>query len=143
MDARAPSSQLAAALAVAAVCAVALGAALAAGAARAQASSEYLNLTAGAPLRPGVYGRIAVPGAAAPPALIFAQPVIANRVLVPADVHPVYLYVPPGQVRQWKRSCAQWRACNEPVLFVRVENSPSRWGRWRHLRDDGGLQQPD
>jgi hypothetical protein len=47
----------------------------------------------------------------------------------------VYLYVPPGQVRKWKQNCAKWSACDEPVLFVRVDDSPSRWGQWKQLRE--------
>ena len=28
-----------------------------------------------------------------------------------------------------------WSACDKPVLFVRMDASPSRWGRWRQLRE--------
>ena len=62
-------------------------------------------------------------------------PESAFEAIVPPDADPVYLYVPPGQVRKWKQNCARWKACAEPVLFVRVDNSPSQWGKWRHLRD--------
>ena len=77
--------------------------------------------------RPGLYGRIEVRGA--PPPLIFAQPVVAR----PSDAKrpPVYLYVPPGQVRRWAQHCAKWDACERPVYFVRVDDSPSRLGDWR------------
>ncbi len=100
--------------------------------------SPHVNLTAGGPLRPGVYGRIEVRGA--PPPLIYARPTVAGKVLVPADARPVFLYVPPGQVRRWQQHCARWSACDEPVLFVRMDESPSRWGRWRHLREQVALQ---
>ena len=89
----------------------------------------------GGSLRPGIYGRIAVRPKAPPPPVIYPQPVIASQDLVPASAQPVYLYVPPGQVRKWKKSCARWSACDEPVLFVRVDDSPSRWGKWRELRE--------
>lgn len=108
----------------------------------AQASADYRNVTAGGTLRPGVYGRIVVKGPVPPP-VIYPQPVIANEALVPAKVTPVYLYVPPGQVRKWKQHCAQWSACGQPVLFVRVDDSPSRWGKWRHLREQVALQERD
>jgi hypothetical protein len=99
-------------------------------------SAEYRNLTAGGALRPGVYGRIvAKKTAAAPLPVIYPQPVIASQALLPARVEPVYLYVPPGQVRKWKQNCARWSACDEPVLFVRMDDSPSRWGQWRQRRD--------
>jgi hypothetical protein len=102
----------------------------------AQAGSDYRNVTTGGSLRPGVYGRI-VPKrpAAAPPPVIYPQPVIASQALVPPGLEPAYLYVPPGQVRKWKQHCARWSACDEPVLFVRMDDSPSRWGQWRQRRD--------
>jgi hypothetical protein len=92
-------------------------------------------VAAGGPLRPGVYGRIAVRGSATPPKLIYGKPVVANDALVAARAQPVYLYVPPGQVRKWKQNCAKWSACDEPVLFVRIDESPSRWGQWRQRRE--------
>lgn len=92
----------------------------------------HRNLSADAPLRPGVYGRIAVRGA--PPPVVFEQPVIARRELGPVQAQPSYLYVPSGQVRKWAQHCAKWKACSEPVLFVRMEDNPGRWGQWRHLR---------
>jgi hypothetical protein len=104
-----------------------------AGGALAQAGGDHRNATTGAPLRPGVYGRILLKGPLAPP-VIYPRPVIASQSLVPAGVSPVYLYVPPGQVRKWKQHCARWSACDEPVLFVRMDDSPSRWGQWRQRR---------
>jgi len=116
---------------------------LAAAGAAAQSLADYRNVTTGGPLRPGVYGRIVLKGKAAPPPVIYPRPVIANQALVPAQVQPVYLYVPPGQVRKWKQNCAKWSACDQPVLFVRVADSPSRWGQWRHRRDQLALQERD
>jgi len=116
---------------LAAVIAIGFGALAAA----AQADRDYRNLTAGGTLRPGVYGRIAVRGKASPPPVIYPQPVLANSSIERVQREPVYLYVPPGQVRKWKQNCAKWSACDEPVLFVRMDQSPSRWGQWRQLRD--------
>jgi hypothetical protein len=110
---------------------LALAAAL--GACTALGQQGHLNLSTGKPLQPGVYGRIA-PGAEPPP-LIHQQPVIATRPLAPDKVQPVYLYVPPGQVRKWPRHCQKWNACDLPVLFVRVDDSPSRLGAWKRWRD--------
>jgi hypothetical protein len=103
--------------------------------ARGVAEEAYRNLSAGGALRHGVYGRIAVRGA--PPPVVFAQPVIARRELGPVQAKPSYLYVPSGQVRRWSQHCAKWQACTEPVLFVRMEGSPGRWGQWRELRATG------
>jgi hypothetical protein len=115
--------------------ALALLLAAAAGTAAAQSAPGYRNVTTGAALKPGVYGRIVVQPDAPPPPVIYPQPMIASQALVPERAQPVYLYVPPGQVRKWKQACARWSACSEPVLFVRVDDSPSRWGRWRVLRE--------
>jgi hypothetical protein len=125
MDGRARPVRLAAVIAIG-FCALA---------ATAQADRDYRNLTAGGSLRPGVYGRIAVRGNAAPPPVIYPQPLLANSSIERVQREPVYLYVPPGQVRKWKQNCAKWSACDEPVLFVRMDQSPSRWGQWRQLRD--------
>lgn len=96
--------------------------------------TDLRNLTTGGPLRPGIYGRIEVRGPTPPP-VIYSHPVMASRARIPKGAKPVYLYVPPGQVRKWKKSCAKWSACDQPVLFVRVDHSPSRWGKWRQFRE--------
>jgi hypothetical protein len=113
---------------------------LAGAAGAAQASGDWRNVDTGAPMKPGYYGRIVIKGRAAPPPVIYPQPVIATEALVPADVKPVYLYVPPGQVRKWKQNCAKWSACDQPVMFIRVDDSPSRWGQWRQRRDQVALR---
>jgi hypothetical protein len=92
------------------------------------------NVTTGGPLRPGVYGRVEVRGTTPPP-VIYPQPVIATQVLVPATARPTYLYVPSGQVRKWKQHCAKWQACEQAVLFVRMDANPGRWGQWRQKRE--------
>jgi hypothetical protein len=112
-----------------------------AGSAAAQ-GAEHRNLTTGGPLKPGIYGRIAVASPTAPPPVIYPEPVIASDTLVRPAARPVYLYVPPGQVRKWKQHCAKWSACEQPVLFVRVDDSPSRWGGWKKLREQVALHRP-
>jgi hypothetical protein len=100
----------------------------------AQDKSPHRNITAGGPLRPGVYGRIEVRGQSAPP-VVYTQAVVADTSKPRPQVDPVYLYVPPGQIRRWKQHCDKWSACSEPVMFVRMDASPSRWGNWRQLRE--------
>ncbi|HEX2546181.1 MAG TPA: hypothetical protein VHL79_14975 [Ramlibacter sp.] len=119
-------------LPAAAVAGALLGAVFVAGPA---AAADYRNTTAGGSLRPGVYGRIAIKEQAPPPPVIYPQPTVASDSLVAQRARPVYLYVPPGQVRKWKQHCAKWSACDEPVLFVRMEQNPGRWGQWRQLRE--------
>ena len=93
-----------------------------------------VNTTVGGPLRPGVYGRIEI-GKSAPPPVIYSRPVVASRAVLPASVKPVYLYVPPGQARKWERHCAKYKACDLPVYFVRMDDSPSKLGRWKTRSD--------
>lgn len=78
--------------------------------------------------RPGLYGRIDVRGT--PPPVIYPEPVLA-RESADRTQRPVYLYVPPGQVRKWAQNCSRWGACAQPVYFVRVDDSPSRLGDWK------------
>ncbi|RYY95493.1 MAG: hypothetical protein EOO24_22775 [Comamonadaceae bacterium] len=100
--------------------------------------APHRNATAGGLLRPGVYGHIEVAGDAPPP-VIYRQPLVAAKGVVHAGTRPLYLYVPPGHVRKWERFCAKWSACDQPVLFVRMDDSPGRWGNWRHFRaEDAG-----
>lgn len=98
--------------------------------------SGYVNTTTGGPLRPGVYGRIDI-GRASPPPLIYTTPVVASRAVPSSHAKPVYLYVPPGQVRKWPKFCGKYQACGVPVYFVRMENSPSRLGKWKSRSDMG------
>ena len=98
------------------------------------AAAAYTNSTAGGPLRPGVYGRIEI-GKSPPPPVIYSRPVVGSRALLPASVKPVYLYVPPGQVRKWARHCGKYKACDLPVYFVRMDDSPGKLGRWKTRSD--------
>jgi hypothetical protein len=86
----------------------------------------------GKPLRHGVYGRIAVTGT--PPPVVNAVPVMVERATLDRRGDPLYLYVPPGQVRRWADHCAKWKACGRPVHFVRMDDSPSRLGDWKRTQ---------
>lgn len=143
MNTSARGSQRVAAAAVSVVALAAVATALfAPRPVRAQEPQGWRNATTGAPLKPGVYGRIVVKGDIAPP-VIYREPVVANGAVGEVRGEPVYLYVPPGQVRKWKQNCARWSACDAPVLFVRVDDSPSRWGSWRVLREDVAVRGRD
>lgn len=65
--------------------------------------------------QPGFYGQIDI-GNFPPPQVINQQPVVIERV----DVNraPVYLHVPPGHEKHWKKHCREYRACGERVFFV-------------------------
>ena len=70
--------------------------------------------------QPGVYGRIDV-GRFPQPQLVVAQPVYVER---PVIVHqapppqPVYMWVPPGHRKNWRKHCREYGACGVPVYFV-------------------------
>jgi hypothetical protein len=93
------------------------------------APPRWENVTAGGALRPGVYGQIEVRGA--PPPLVQDKPTMVERPTADARRDPIYLYLPPGQVRRWAQHCARWNACDRPVYFVRMDDSPSRLGAWK------------
>lgn len=69
--------------------------------------------------QPGVYGRIDI-GRFPQPAVVVPQPVIIVPP-PPAVVRPqpVYLWVPYGHRKNWKKHCHQYNACGVPVYFVR------------------------
>jgi hypothetical protein len=48
--------------------------------------------------------------------LLYRKPVLIER----EDPHraPVYLRVPPGHAKNWRRYCGKYNACDEHVYFV-------------------------
>ena len=93
------------------------------GAAHAQA---YANVTVGGAFAPGVFGQIFI-GNNPPPPVLNVQPVIVGAPVYGAA--PVYLHVAPEEYRDWERYCGRYRACGQPVHFVRVEQSNPWWER--------------
>ncbi|MCY7316818.1 MAG: hypothetical protein LH480_14725 [Rubrivivax sp.] len=68
--------------------------------------------------QPGVYGRIDI-GRFPQPQVVVAQPVIIVRpVAVVAPPQPMYLWVPPGHRKNWRKHCGDYGACGVPVYFV-------------------------
>ena len=75
--------------------------------------------------QPGVYGRIDI-GRFPQPQVVVAQPVIIQRpvyVQQPQQMYrapePVYMWVPPGHRKNWRKHCREYNACGVPVYFVR------------------------
>lgn len=66
---------------------------------------------------PGFYGRIDI-GTFPPPVLVYPQPVVIQPVPVGVVYEPVYLHVPPGHAKKWKKHCHKYNACGRPVYFV-------------------------
>lgn len=68
--------------------------------------------------QPGFYGRIDIgDGYYGPPPVYVREPVIIER-HYHARAQPVYLRVPPGHRKNWRKHCRKYGACGQPVLFV-------------------------
>jgi hypothetical protein len=65
--------------------------------------------------QPGFYGRIDI-GDYPQPRVIYQQPRVIER--VPVGRPPIYLYVPPGHAKNWRKHCREYNACGERVYFV-------------------------
>ncbi len=86
---------------------------LAAAAIPAFASDVGVSISVG---QPGFYGQIDI-GGYPPPRVIYREPRIIERIAV--NRPPVYLHVPPGHARNWRKHCHEYNACGERVYFVR------------------------
>lgn len=93
-------------------CALALSTAL--GSSLAQAADIGVSVQIS---QPGVYGRIDI-GQFPQPRVIVAQPVLIMRAPAVQRAEPVYMWVPPGHRKHWRKHCAQYAACGVPVYFV-------------------------
>jgi len=104
--------------------------------------------------QPGVYGRIDI-GRFPQPTVVVQQPVIIAapppprvvvvqpQPVVVARPEPVYMWVPPGHRKNWKKHCREYNACGVPVYFVRDDWYDKNVrkhgeGRGRDDRDDRG-----
>jgi hypothetical protein len=87
--------------------------------------------------QPGVYGRVDI-GNAAPPLLVYPQPVVIAPPPRPIPRQPIYLYVPPGHQKNWGRYCGQYGACGQPVYFVQ-----ETWVRDRYAKAHPGWRYDD
>jgi hypothetical protein len=67
--------------------------------------------------QPGFYGQINI-GDFPQPRVIYTQPMIIERG-VSMNREPIYLRVPPGHAKHWKKHCHEYHACGERVMFVR------------------------
>ena len=82
--------------------------------------------------QPGFYGQINI-GGFPRPAVIYAEPVWIARPAKVVYVQPVYLRIPPGHEKHWKKHCAEYGACGRPVYFVREDWYQKEYlPRYRH-----------
>jgi len=63
---------------------------------------------------PGFYGRIDI-GDYPQPRLMYREPRVIYR---EAAREPIYLHVPPGHAKNWRKHCGKYNACGERVYFV-------------------------
>ncbi len=96
----------------------------------AQAADVAVSVQIG---QPGFYGRIDI-GNAPAPQVIQSQPVVIVREKQVQE--PVYLRVPPGHARNWRKHCKRYHACNRPVYFVQ-ENWYKRTYEEPYQREHG------
>jgi hypothetical protein len=86
----------------------------------AYANNVNVGVTVSGQLQPGVYGRIDI-GNAPPPPVVYEQPVLIMPPPRPVHMEPLYLNVPPGHARNWRKFCYKYDACGRPVYFVRSD----------------------
>lgn len=65
--------------------------------------------------QPGFYGQLDI-GGYPQPRVLYRQPVIIEA--APMESPPVYLRVPPGHAKHWRKHCREYNACGERVYFV-------------------------
>ncbi|MFZ2855245.1 MAG: hypothetical protein WAZ34_14205 [Rhodocyclaceae bacterium] len=87
--------------------------------------------------QPGFYGRIDI-GDYPQPQVIYRRPMMIERVEI--DRPPIYLRVPPGHAKNWRKHCHRYNACGERVYFVQnnwynQEYVPRYQERHRDRRD--------
>lgn len=68
--------------------------------------------------QPGLYGRIEI-GDFPRPEIVFPQPVVIAPVVGVVAPAPIYMHVPPGHAKNWRKYCSKYRACGQPVYFVK------------------------
>jgi hypothetical protein len=117
-----------------------LGVAALAGAANcAEAQNVSVNAVITGEVVPGVYGQVVL-GNRPPPPVLYQQPMIVQPpdvVVGGPPVEPLYLHVPPGHARNWRKHCHEYRACNRPVYFVRSAEYEPGFDRDRWEREHG------
>lgn len=66
--------------------------------------------------QPGFYGRLDI-GDYPQPMVIYQQPRHVERG-VSIYRQPIYMHVPPGHAKNWRKHCGKYNACGERVYFV-------------------------
>jgi|SRR5450432_3663096 len=105
---------------------ITLAAIMYAGIGSAHAGDLDIRVMLSGQVAPGVYGQVQF-GSDRPPPVVYAQPMLIEPQVAPPP--PVYLHVPPGHARNWRRHCHEYRACDRPVYFVRSQEYEPEYQR--------------
>jgi hypothetical protein len=84
----------------------------------------------------GVYGRVEF-GNGPPPPVVYTEPVIITPPprVVSVPPQPLYLHVPPGHAKNWKKHCHRYHACDRPVYFVMSDEYKPKKGKGKKDKD--------
>jgi hypothetical protein len=118
------------------ICSILIVAALAGGATCVEAQNVSVNAVITGEVVPGVYGQVVL-GNRPPPPVVYEQPTIIEPVGAGPPVQPIYLHVPPGHAKNWRKHCHEYHACNRPVYFVRSAEYEPGFDRERWEREHG------
>jgi len=114
-----------------------LGVAALAGAANcAEAQNVSVNAVITGEVVPGVYGQVVL-GNRPPPPVLYQQPMVVQPVMGAPPGEPLYLHVPPGHAKHWRKHCHEYHACDRPVYFVRSAEYEPGFDRERWEREHG------
>ncbi|HYL03292.1 MAG TPA: hypothetical protein VEU54_07710 [Steroidobacteraceae bacterium] len=105
----------------------------------ASAQNVSVNAVITGQVVPGVYGQVVI-GNGPPPPVVYAQPVVVQPPPVVVGVPPpapLYLHVPPGHAKHWRKHCHEYHACNRPVYFVKSPEYEPGFNRERWEREHG------
>ena len=78
-----------------------------------------VNVSIDGQVAPGVYGRVQI-GNGPAPIVVYPQPVVIYQPVQPVQASPIYLSVPPGHSKNWRKHCRRYNACGQQVYFVRT-----------------------
>ena len=116
-----------------------IASALAAAATCAEAQNVSVNAVITGEVVPGVYGQVVL-GNRAPPPVVYQQPMIVQPAPVVVGApppQPIYLHVPPGHAKNWRKHCHEYHACDRPVYFVKSAEYEPGFDRERWEREHG------
>jgi len=100
------------------------------------AAQPTIHVSVGGQVSPGVYGRVDF-GNAPPPPVLYPQPVVIVPPRTVVVQQPLYLHVPPGHAKNWRRHCYRYNACGRQVYFVRSAEYEPGYRRGHGDHDHG------